>query len=220
MVGPRALHFTAQAKACLSIPAITGGEVKRRAFCWKGITMTTNIQRELTQAEGQLKAFAFINRQHFVEILPSTHRGYFYIMCMEAGTGTCDYSGKPILIDYVAECFELMGADIRDTQWRTKKCEPYACSPYTEGHPSKAEQLVYFIEGASLIKIGISQYPEERMKTLQDMSPVPLRLLATCKGGPRREAELHRQFSQDRRQGEWFEQSRELQEVIEQCKTS
>lgn len=68
-------------------------------------------------------------------------------------------------------------------------------------------QHVYFIQAKSggLIKIGISDKPETRLRSLQSGSPVPLRIVAIIPGGGRMtEASLHERFAASRMHGEWF----------------
>jgi len=74
------------------------------------------------------------------------------------------------------------------------------------------ERPVYFVQASNgLVKIGVSGSPENRLRTLQTMSPVPLRLLLVLQGGgAHREAELHEQFAEHRSHGEWFRPAPEL----------
>ncbi|MFB8166021.1 GIY-YIG nuclease family protein [Streptomyces rubiginosohelvolus] len=58
---------------------------------------------------------------------------------------------------------------------------------------------------SSLVKIGWTDNPKRRLRDLQTGSPVLLQLLAVFEGGPIVEAELHRQFADQRRHGEWFD---------------
>ena len=160
----------------------------------------------------QLKASALIDGR-IVSIFPSIHEGYSYIACV--GPGGCEYLGKPVRRDYLVEVLAIMGIDANKGQWSIEKCSPLTMPPYTNTHPSKRpEQLVYFIEGANKIKIGIAEDPETRLETLQASSPVQLRILATCNGGIKREKELHKQFAHLRLHGEWFEGAAELTSYI------
>ncbi len=76
---------------------------------------------------------------------------------------------------------------------------------------------VYFIEaiGAGVIKIGISQNPEARLRSLQTASPTPLRLIVAVYGTANLERRLHRKFSPMRRNGEWFADCQEIRAEIE-----
>lgn len=72
-------------------------------------------------------------------------------------------------------------------------------------HGSKAATKTYFILNTStkLIKIGRSVRPSKRIKDIQGMAGAKLELLAVIDSDI--EAELHIQFKQYRRTGEWFE---------------
>lgn len=64
---------------------------------------------------------------------------------------------------------------------------------------------IYFIgTGDGPIKIGFSNDPLARLRALQTASPYPLKLLATTRGGPKKEAEYHTRFAEHRMSGEWF----------------
>lgn len=66
--------------------------------------------------------------------------------------------------------------------------------------------VVYFIEGAeNAIKIGFTKQPvRSRIKSIQNGSPVRLRLLACCSGSVGLERDYHRHFAAHRLHGEWF----------------
>lgn len=86
------------------------------------------------------------------------------------------------------------------------------------GRVSDVVGFVYFIGAPAVrrIKIGWSQdHPSRRLHTFQTGSPVPLVLLAYVEANPAAEKELHRRFASLRVAGEWFEDSPELMEAIE-----
>lgn len=78
--------------------------------------------------------------------------------------------------------------------------------------------FVYFITAdfvAFPIKIGFTQKMDSiRTKTLQTGCPYSLIVLGTMPGTYSDERKLHRQFADQRLQGEWFERSSKLMEVI------
>jgi hypothetical protein len=83
--------------------------------------------------------------------------------------------------------------------------------PLSEAYRHECEKPfhVYFVEGGGLVKIGIAQFPEIRLRALQVGSPVPLRLLKVIPIGRkwdayRKEEALHEQFAAHRVHGEWF----------------
>jgi hypothetical protein len=55
------------------------------------------------------------------------------------------------------------------------------------------------------VKIGKSDDPRGRFKTLNNASPSPLELIWTAEGGAALEAYLHQRFAGRRVHGEWFD---------------
>lgn len=73
-------------------------------------------------------------------------------------------------------------------------------------HMEKETQVYVISEtGTNLVKIGISDNPRKRLLGLQTANPRKLVILATWQGGKSEESEYHYQFSEFRREGEWFE---------------
>jgi len=66
-------------------------------------------------------------------------------------------------------------------------------------------------ETNSLVKIGESENPEERLKQIQTTSPHKIKLISTTK---EKERVLHSRFSRYRKHGEWFEYSREIRDFV------
>lgn len=68
------------------------------------------------------------------------------------------------------------------------------------------DSQVYFVEAPSvgLVKIGMAQDLDKRLRDLTMMSPVPLRLLKAIPGGLKHEAAVHRLFEEHRSHGGWF----------------
>lgn len=78
-------------------------------------------------------------------------------------------------------------------------------------------QYVYLIGSSEspLVKIGTAQDVAARLRTLQNSSPTPLRLLWQTEGGRGLEAALHEQFAEYRQHGEWFNlQDRDAVSVV------
>jgi hypothetical protein len=69
------------------------------------------------------------------------------------------------------------------------------------------DQSVYLIGSYDVrpVKIGVSENPEKRLKSLSTGSPVPLQLLWSAPGGAALEAALHEYFQPYRVYGEWFD---------------
>jgi len=118
------------------------------------------------------------------------------------------------------------------TDWKERLAELEAEGKYNEAFglyatktwvPRKRkrqpEQRVYFIGGRGIVKIGIAEYPRQRLQTLQTSSPFPLQLLAICEGGRKKEKQLHAQFADARQAGEWFVLTPELQDYIDRLDT-
>jgi hypothetical protein len=61
-----------------------------------------------------------------------------------------------------------------------------------------------YAERVNLIKIGISDFPEIRLDTIQNLSPVPLKILKVLSGGIELERKLHKKFQHLNSHGEWF----------------
>jgi len=76
------------------------------------------------------------------------------------------------------------------------------------------EGYVYFVEAGGLIKIGWALDPEQRIKSIQHLSPVKLKLLGFTRGSKCKEKSLHYKFAHLRVHGEWFQKSEELLEEV------
>lgn len=67
------------------------------------------------------------------------------------------------------------------------------------------EKFIYFISSDELTKIGISEDPQKRIKTLQVGNPIKLELMATIgKANRNLESQIHEYFNDERINGEWF----------------
>jgi hypothetical protein len=77
--------------------------------------------------------------------------------------------------------------------------------------------MIYFIQAGDdgLIKIGYAADVDQSLKTWQEGSPVPLKLLASLNGSLEAEAYLHAKFSRLRQHGKWFKPSKEIFDFIE-----
>src|SRR6185437_1224824 len=67
-------------------------------------------------------------------------------------------------------------------------------------------EVVYVIGSTAspLVKIGRSVDVDTRLRSIQNMSPAPLTVLWTTRGGRELEAQLHAAFAKYRVHGEWF----------------
>lgn len=66
-----------------------------------------------------------------------------------------------------------------------------------------------------LIKIGFSKMPTQRLKNLQNMSPVPLVLVKLLTGTQSDEAAIHKRFNKYKHHSEWFFPTDEILQFIE-----
>lgn len=74
--------------------------------------------------------------------------------------------------------------------------------------------IVYFIEGAGLIKIGSTLNIQSRFRSIRGSSPVPVKLIGTIPGGGPLEGLLHAKFAQHRSHGEWFVDCQDIRDFI------
>lgn len=76
---------------------------------------------------------------------------------------------------------------------------------------------VYFVlcTETSAVKIGYADDPFRRFSKIQSDAPGDLELLAIEGGDKDREAELHAQFAEFRKRGEWFQYSAAIREHVE-----
>lgn len=81
----------------------------------------------------------------------------------------------------------------------------------------KPGHMVYFVGGdEGPVKIGFTQQPiKERLKCIQNGSPVKLHVLATVPANRIHEKWYHQQFAAHRLHGEWFARVPEIEAEIE-----
>jgi hypothetical protein len=78
---------------------------------------------------------------------------------------------------------------------------------------------VYFIRPVGAegpVKIGCSSYPDVRLLTFENWSPVPLEIAAQTEGNFTLEKRFHNHFKHLHERGEWFRADPELSAAIEQ----
>lgn len=109
-------------------------------------------------------------------------------------------------------------ADLRDVAEALDWDAPLA--PVKRPAPP-AGHIVYFVGGEQgPVKIGFTQQPiKERLKCIQNGSPVKLHVLAIQPARRQREGWYHRQFAAYRLHGEWFERAPEILAEIERLNT-
>jgi len=93
--------------------------------------------------------------------------------------------------------------------------------PHFEEPNSQAKHIeyVYFLRSESLVKIGKSINPEQRINSLKGMIPGESELLCVFPGS---EAQVHKQFKKYRKHPryEWFEYSEEIRDFVAEKKAS
>ena len=89
---------------------------------------------------------------------------------------------------------------------------------------SKKKNKVYFIRSVNKneeeygpIKIGMSNNPKKRLNSIQTGNPNKLKIVKMISGGRKKEKELHKQFKKSCLNGEWFNPTKELLNLINGC---
>ena len=79
--------------------------------------------------------------------------------------------------------------------------------------------MIYFIsaENTSLVKIGYSKDPIERLPVLQRMSPVEMGFLKIINGDRQKEHVIHVKLRDCRSHGEWFRFTPKLLKIMKSC---
>lgn len=75
--------------------------------------------------------------------------------------------------------------------------------------------MIYYVEGAGKVKIGVTNNVRQRYCALCAGSPVPLRLVAVEEGGPVEERSVHHRFRIHWHHSEWFHYEGSLRDIIE-----
>jgi len=78
----------------------------------------------------------------------------------------------------------------------------------------EVKMAVYFIRSGDYIKIGVATNPHQRMRDLQTGNPIKLEIMGAIPGSFEMETELHRQFSENRTEGEWFTVDNRIEDFI------
>lgn len=83
-------------------------------------------------------------------------------------------------------------------------------------HEAEYGKIVYFVQSrlGGPIKIGLTTQLNQRLKQLQNESPIPLDIVGALHGDEQVESAIHERFRKLQLHGEWFEPSKELVEFI------
>ena len=74
--------------------------------------------------------------------------------------------------------------------------------------------MVYIIKIEKYVKIGFTENPIKRIKSIQGGLPSDLDVLLLIEGTMELEKKLHYQFKEDRNRGEWFFFSQDIKDYI------
>lgn len=136
-----------------------------------------------------------------------------YFLCHAVATTGCVETTKPVAACAVGaqmdSLLQQIGFKSSDLVWTPGK--PLAVRQ-AEMHAVRARrrdrEIVYFLRAGDFIKIGkTTDDTGNRVASLQTGCPFPIEVLATIRGGRRREARLHKTFAALRAHGEWFHAS-------------
>jgi hypothetical protein len=121
------------------------------------------------------------------------HGGGWVGRLADFDAGTASETGWGYKLDAVALLFLGWGLP-DDTRW-VKKASP------------RLIEMIYVIgsAGGGIVKIGRSLDVARRLRDIQRMSPVQLRVLWHKPGGQALESALHQEFADRRSHGEWFD---------------
>ena len=74
--------------------------------------------------------------------------------------------------------------------------------------------MIYFMESAGRVKIGYSENPVRRVAALSTASPMPCTLIGVTEGDRAAESAIHERFKAHRRNREWFDFHREINDYL------
>ncbi len=157
------------------------------------------------------------NQDKILEIIPSSHDGYWWVSVMQSGI--IDFLSQPIYFKHLKQAINSFGFNIIGADYKISECLPIENCPWSLKKKSAKESLVdvYFIQSVigGPIKIGISVSISSRIETIQMMCPFILKIIGTIKGvGVETERILHEKFFKSRLHGEWFEPTKELLDYV------
>lgn len=74
--------------------------------------------------------------------------------------------------------------------------------------------VIYFIQCGEFVKIGFSEKPDERVRTIATSTPHGATVLAVYPGTRQDECRLHRRLAAHRHCREWFRYCEEIAEIV------
>lgn len=127
-------------------------------------------------------------------------------------------SNNPEIFESSRELISIVEAHLINLQSpRPKPCELVPTLVMPKPRPKLRRPSVYFVMNplTGLIKIGFSDYFEQRLRSLQFVEKTELKTLLTITGRRDAERELHAKFAHLRERGEWFRPGDDLLKFIE-----
>ena len=109
---------------------------------------------------------------------------------------------------------------IEETCWRLQRETADWMIDPARKRPSKihhAPGVVYFILSQGLIKIGFTTNLQGRLSDFQTYIPIGIELLGAIEGSADRERAVHAKFRHLHHRGEWFVDSREIRDFIDEA---
>ena len=165
----------------------------------------------LPSLNGPVKATLITaDHAHTIYLHPSVYKGYYYIAVINGIENILRPNKRPVKIESIENYLSMIGITIDCIEVNLESSRLYEYSPYETMQNKENKKLVYFIECAGRIKIGVAENPKSRLIKLQTGSPHKMKLLAVCRGGYEKEKALHKRFSHLRENGEWFKETQEL----------
>lgn len=152
-------------------------------------------------------------------------RWHFTYAGAAATGGMVLYWKKPLLENEIVSVLNDLGFDTEKAGWKIET------QPDQDGDAVDESAItldadesdlaqVYFMRSGSLIKIGASLSPKNRLAVLRTAAPAPVLLLATMPVGFALERELHKRFDHLRVHGEWFRAEEPLLTYIDKNATA
>lgn len=145
-----------------------------------------------------------------------TEGGHWWVAICDFPTGMIEYLPRPFLRSEDVSIFFDMHRFAASKEW-TPRTSPIVIPWAKEDTPLPSQVgSIYFIAADNgLVKIGFSRDVQQRMESLQTMSPAPIQLMGTMPGTVTDERRIHARFAHLRSHGEWFWSNGELLTFIE-----
>lgn len=147
------------------------------------------------------------------------HSGFVHYGITDVLAGVETYSKRPIkagMVGWVLDnSLNSLGTNCESFLWQASPSRPRDRDGLNQ--PRVSREFVYFLVAGPFVKIGkTTGVPGSRISELQTGCPYEITLAAHIDGGLKKEAELHRQFSEYRvrENGEWFKHSGALKSFI------